>query len=422
MSATPARARTVAIVRHSFYPFELNIKREAEALRGAGFGVHVICLRNEGETAHEIIEGVHVYRVPVRHRRGKILRYLWEYNAFFVLASLKLARLHRQHRIQAVQINTMPDYLVFTALYPKLTGARVVLHLHEPIPELFEAMFSGRWYTPAFVAVVKWVEKVSIRFADHALTVTEEMKRNYVRRGAAASKITVVVNVPDDRFFRLEQYAHLEAKIVRIKAEERARGVFRVLTHGTIEERYGFDTIVKAVARVRTEIPGIQFRFMGAGDFLGEVQALARREDVGDRVQHLGFVPFEQMIEEILLADACIVAVKKNPYSVLVHTNKMYEYIALHRPVIASRLEAVAAYFPGDALWFFEPGDDAELAETLRHAHVHAEQSQHHVAVATAIYERFRWEREKQIYLAVHGVSDAGALRCCRYKKGGIRR
>jgi glycosyltransferase involved in cell wall biosynthesis len=303
----------------------------------------------------------------------------------------------------------MPDYLGFTALYPKLTGARVVLHLHEPIPELFETMFGGRWYTPAFVALVKWTEKVSIRFADHALTVTEEMKRNYVRRGAAANKITVVVNVPDDRFFRLEQYVHLEAKIARIKAEERARGVFRVLTHGAIEERYGFDTVVKAVARVRAEIPGIQFRFMGAGDFLGEVQALARREGVGDRVQHLGFVPLEQMIEEILLADACIVAVKKNPYSVLVHTNKMYEYVALHRPVIASRLESVAAYFSGDALWFFEPGDVADLAETLRHAHTHAEQSHRRVAVATTIYKQFQWEREKHVYLAVYGASSAAA-------------
>ena len=186
-------ARAVAIVRHSFYPFELNVKREAEALRDAGYQVHVICLRGPGEAAHETVEGVDVHRLPVGHKRGKILRYLWEYNAFFVLAAIKLARLHRRLRFAAVQVNTMPDYLVFAALYPKLTGAKVVLHLHEPVPELFLTMFPGRWYTGAFVWTVSRVEQASIRFADRALTVTEQMRQNYARRGDDASKISSII-------------------------------------------------------------------------------------------------------------------------------------------------------------------------------------------------------------------------------------
>ena len=406
MTAAGARAANAmgaaAIVRHSFYPFELNVKREAEALLGAGFDVHVICLRNDGEAARETIEGVHVYRLPVGHRRGKIIRYLWEYNAFFALAALKLARLHRQHRFRAVQVNTMPDYLVFTALYPKWTGARVVLHLHEPIPELFQTMFGGRWYTAPFIALVKIAEKWSMRFADRALTVTNEMKRNYVQRGADAKKITVIVNVPDDRLFRLERYPHLVEKVARIKADERARGVFRLLTHGAIEERYGYDTIVKAVARVRGEIPGIQFRFMGTGEYLGEVVDLAAREGVSDRVVHLGFVPFETMIEEILLADVCIVAVKKNAYSVLVHTNKMYEYVALERPVIASRLDSVAGYFADDALLYFEPGNADDLAAKLREAHAEPGQMTRRVAAASMVYAQLRWDKEKLIYLGTY--------------------
>ena len=221
----------IAIVRHSFYPSELNVKREAEALRETGFEVHVICLRGENEAARETIEGVEVHRLPVGHRRGKIFRYLWEYNAFFVLAAVKLAGLHRRLHFRAVQVNTMPDYLVFVALYPKLTGARVVLHLHEPIPELFETMFEGRWCTPAFVTLVTIAEEMSIAFADHCLTVTDEMKRNYVSRGANAEKITVIVNVPDDRYFRLERYEHLRSKVEATRRDERARGVFRVVTH-----------------------------------------------------------------------------------------------------------------------------------------------------------------------------------------------
>jgi glycosyltransferase involved in cell wall biosynthesis len=397
-ASAPARKR-VAIVRHSFYPSELNVKREAEALRDHGFDVDVICLRGENEAARETIEGVVVHRLPVGHRRGKILRYLWEYNAFFVLAALKLAGLHRRLHFRAVQVNTMPDYLVFVALYPKLTGARVVLHLHEPIPELFETMFEGRWYTPAFVTLVTIVEEMSIAFADHCFTVTEEMKRNYVSRGANPDKITVIVNVPDDRYFRLERYEHLRSKVEAIKRDERARGVFRVVTHGSIEERYGFDTIVRAVAVAKERVPGIEFRFMGGGSHLSNVLALARELGVEERVHYLGFVPFDQMVEEILLADVCVVAVEKNPYSVLVHTNKMFEYMALEKPVIMSRLGAVAAYMSDDAALYFESGSHAELAECLVEAARDQQANEARVRRATALYAKHRWDNEKLLYL-----------------------
>jgi glycosyltransferase involved in cell wall biosynthesis len=253
--------------------------------------------------------------------------------------------------------------------------------------------------------VVTRGEQAAIRFADRVLTVTDQMRDNYVRRGADASKFTVVVNVPDDRLFRRERYADVRPKVEAIKAEERARGAFRVLTHGAIEERYGFDTIVRAIAHARERVPDIQFRFMGAGEYLDEVKELARELGVSDRVHHLGFVPFEQMVEEILLADVCVVAVKRNAYSVLVHTNKMYEYMALGRPVIASRLDSVAAYAPRDAVLYFEPGDAADLADKLASAAAHPDDVARRVERADAVYESLRWESEKRRYLACYGIT-----------------
>jgi hypothetical protein len=173
---------SVCIVRHGFYPAELNLKREAEALLEDGYNVHVICLRKDGEAARETVEGVQVRRLPVGHRRGRIGRYLFEYNAFFVLASLELLRLHARCRLRAVQINTMPDYLVFTALLPRLTGAKVVLHMHEPMPELFGTLFPGRRHRH-LVGAIRLAERLSLAYADHVLTVTREMRENFARRG-----------------------------------------------------------------------------------------------------------------------------------------------------------------------------------------------------------------------------------------------
>jgi len=401
MTRRPGEKGSVCIVRHSFYPFELNVKREAEALLEDGFSVHVICLRNEGEAAREVVDGVEVHRLPVGHRRGKILRYLFEYNAFFVLAKLRLIYLQLRHRFRAIQVNTMPDYLVFCTIFPRLLGAKIVLHMHEPMPELFATMFSPR-KARFLVPPIRLAERMSLRYAHSVLTVTRDMRDNFGRRGADVNKITVIVNVPDDRVFRIDHYEDTRARIAAGKKEERRRGTFRVLTHGAVEERYGPDLIVRAVARLRDEIPGIEFRFMGGGSHVDAVLALADELGVADRVHFLGFVPFETMVEEILSADVTVVPMQANPYSRLVHTNKMYEYVALQRPVVASRLDSVASYFPDDALVYFAPGDDADLARALHHVFAHPEETDARIDAATAVYETYRWSRERKKYLGVY--------------------
>jgi glycosyltransferase involved in cell wall biosynthesis len=403
------RKGAVCIVRHSSYPAELNVRREAEALLGDGYEVHVICLREEGQAAQEVVNGANVHRLPVRHRRGKISRYLFEYSAFFALASVELIRLLIRRRLRAIQVNTMPDYLVFTALIPRLMGVKVVLHLHEPMPELFDTMFPERH---AWLRLpIRWSERLSLAFADRVLTVTREMRDNVSRRGADPNKITVIVNAPDDELFRLDRYEGLVAQVASAREEERRRGAFRVLCHGSIEERYGFDLVVRAVARLAKDIPGIQFRIMGKGTFLPDVLALAKRLNVSANVVYLGFVPFEAMIGEILAADVTVIPMRSNPYSNLVHTNKMFEYLALQRPIVASRLASVAAYFPDDTIAYFEPDDEADLARCLREVFDNPQASAARVAAATALYETYRWSEEKRKYLAVYRglLGDEGA-------------
>jgi glycosyltransferase involved in cell wall biosynthesis len=110
---------------------------------------------------------------------------------------------------------------------------------------------------------------------------------------------------------------------------------------------------------------------------------------------------FETLIEEILSADVTVVPVKRNPHSVLVHPAEMYEYIALQKPVVISRLDSVAAYFSEDSLVFFEPDNADDLAEKLRFVFAHPEEMNTRIERAAEIYETYRWDREKKKYLGV---------------------
>lgn len=387
--------RRVAIVRHSYYPSELNVKREAEALLGDGFDVEVLCLRGEGEAPSEMVAGVEVRRLPVRHRRASVARYLFEYAAFFLLASFTLAWSHLRRPYQAIQVNTMPDWLVFSTLIPRITGAKIVVHMHEPMPELWKTEFSGRASSGLILWFIRRTEQWGMRYAHKVLTVTEDLKARFVERGASAEKITVILNVPDDRIFN-------PGVLEKLPAREGGEDEFQLVSHGALEERYGIWTIVDAVEQVRSDVPGIRLVLMGKGELESELVRRIAERSLEPHVRFLGWIDFEEMLARIGRADAGIVAQLENEYSRLIHTNKMYEYVALERPVLMARLEAVQTTFGNDSFLYFEPGDAADLARAIRELHGDARRRKDLVARAGAVYARHVWSLERLRYLEVY--------------------
>jgi len=108
------------------------------------------------------------------------------------------------------------------------------------------------------------------------------------------------------------------------------------------------------------------------------------------------------MLQELHAADAGIVAQESSPYSNLVHTNKMYEYIALGKPVLATRLKSVSAYFGDDAIGYFEPGNPESLAAAISDLVQHPEKRRLRAENARGLYDRYRWEKQREIYLSVY--------------------
>ena len=230
----------VAFVR--FHGYDPSTRREAEALRDAGMEVHVLCLAGQSEIdgvvhrADELVDGVHVRRFRISKRRGWRGGVPVAMGRWFVVCFVALTMLHARRRLRVVQVSSLPDFQIFAALVPKLTGCRVVFFQKEPFPELF-ATITGRTGLSKVLAVV---ERLSMRFADHTLTVTEELRRTAVGRGADPDRIDVVLNATPR--------AAWAPSVARPATHE---GEFVVLCAGTIEERYGHLHLVEAVALAR---------------------------------------------------------------------------------------------------------------------------------------------------------------------------
>jgi glycosyltransferase involved in cell wall biosynthesis len=380
----------ILVIRQYRFPNDIRVRREVQALLDDGHRVDVIGLAADGEPLRETWQGVRIHRLRMGTRRSSAPRYLFEYGAFALFAAVLAAALHLRRRYDLVQVHSLPDPLVFAALVPKLLGAKVQLDLMETMPEFFATRFpqAGRRAN----RIVEAAEQASIRFADHVITCTEQMKEAFVGRGAPPAKIDVILNSADESIFDAERHP----------PRERTPGRFELIVHGTIEERYGIDTAIEAVALLAGEIPELELQVFGKGSYREELERLAAERGVADRVHiRRDFVPLDDLVHAVSQADAGVVAMKRDPFRDLTHCNKMYELITMRRPQLMSRTRSVEAYFDDDCFAWFESNDPADLARAIRRLHADPALADELVANAAARNAPYRWEHQRDHYQQV---------------------
>jgi glycosyltransferase involved in cell wall biosynthesis len=376
----------VCIIRHNYYP-DSHVRRDAEALARAGHEVHVIALRRPGQAPREVLQDVTVHRLPVEHHRGTVLRYAWEYLSFAFLACLTVARLHLRRRFRVVEVDNMPDVLVFSAIVPKLLGAKVILYIFDNMPELLQVIWKVKPRHP-LVRILAWMERLSVGFADRVIVSQETARRVVVARGVPESKVSVVLNSADEAIF------HPRPRLV----QPQPTGPFEIVTHGAILERYGVQTLLDAVPLLAKQGLDVRVQVFGEGEYRKSLEAQARRIGVADRVIFRGFVPQDELLATLARADLGYVGMLCD----LMLSNKLVEYVSLGIPVVVPRWPTFQHYFPEETVTYYDAGDVKSLvAAILAVAHNPAE-ARLRATRATAIYQGYRWSVQQEAYIGVH--------------------
>ena len=193
--------KRMAVVSFSGFPGDPRPRRAAEAFAEAGMSVEVICLKDAGAPKSDTFKGIQIDRIGIENSRHSKLGYVLQYCLFILIAFTMLTLRFPVRRYDVVHIHNMPDVLVFAALVPKLFGSKVILDLHDPMPELMMTIFNvgqESWAVKATVFLERW----SIAFADVVFTVNRTCEELFIWRGGAASKIPVVMNTPNEQIFK----------------------------------------------------------------------------------------------------------------------------------------------------------------------------------------------------------------------------
>jgi glycosyltransferase involved in cell wall biosynthesis len=379
------------MIVHAAYPQDVRVMREARVAVAAGYEVDVVALRETGEPRNEVVDGVHVFRLPISHHRGiGALGVLREYLGFVMLASVVAGALAARRRYAVVQVHNPPDFLMLTALVPRLLGARVVFDIHDLSPDMFAMRFQGRPGSGPADTALRLIERWATKLADVVITVHEPYRRELAARGVPADKVIVVMNSLDE---------HLLGPARDLPPSPG----FRIVYHGTITPSYGVQLVVEAAARLSDAIPDLRLELYGEGDSLPDIQSAADELGITDRLTVSGrYLPQAEVLERVAGASIGVIpnlATRLNQFAL---SSKLFEYVALEIPVVSADLPTIREHFDEDEVLFFRAGDAASLADAISAVAADPSAALARADRALARYRRdYRWHANAARYAAV---------------------
>jgi glycosyltransferase involved in cell wall biosynthesis len=269
----------------------------------------------------------------------------------------------------------------------------VVLDLHEAMPEFFTSRFP-RASNPLTRAMLRWQERRSIAFADVTLSVNEAMHDRLVGLGVSPDRLRIVRNSPALARFDPSVSPHRSFA---------ADGAIRLVYAGALTPTYELDVVIDAVSRLTDERPDLDLRLelYGRGDSEPILRTMVAELGLSGRVTFHGRVPLEAVPAALAATDIGLAPTRLDGFTALSLSTKVFEYAAMGKPVIASRLPMVERAFPPRTVGTYVAGDAGSLARAIAAVADDPVTRARSVTAAMEVVRRSSWEVEATGYLSL---------------------
>jgi glycosyltransferase involved in cell wall biosynthesis len=375
------------MVSYSFYESDNRVRRYAETLVKQGYLVDAFSLKPRNAKADtEVIDGVTVHHLQGRQKDEKSqFDYLTRLARFGINSAKLLTANHRRAPYDLVHVHNPPDFLVFAAWYAKLKGARIILDIHDVVPELYANKFpAGAEFV---VKALEWVEMMSMKMADHVIVSNHLWHEKLVRRSVPAEKTSVLVNHVDPALF------------YRRPRMRDANGKVSLVFPGSLSRHQGLDLAIAAVDKLRKTVPDLELEIYGVGQAKPDLVDMVDRLELNRHVHFRDVVPLHQVADIMANADIGVVPKRADSFGNEAYSTKIMEFMSQGVPVIVSRTRIDNFYFDDSVVCFFEPENVDNLAEKIAQLARDKAYRQTLGERGFAYAQRHSWDQKKGEYL-----------------------
>jgi glycosyltransferase involved in cell wall biosynthesis len=347
--------KVLLLVENNAYPFDVRVRREAHALRDAGYQVTVISPRSAAQPWHEQIDGISVYRFPAPPGGVGLLGYAFEFGYATLVMLLLTAWVAVRKGIDVIHVANPPDTLFVIGALFKLFGKQFVFDHHDLAPETYLSRFNKP--SPNLVyKILRVMERCSYAVADVVIATNESYKQMALTRGSKTSdKVFVVRNGPP-----------LSFKPVEPDPDLAKRANYLVGYIGTMGPQDGIDYWLRAIREMVFTLDRRDFLavIIGSGDALTSLEALVKELQIEPYVWFTGRISDLEARTYLSTVNVCVHPDPSNPLNDKSTMNKMMEYMALGKPVVSFDL-VEARFSAQEAALYVRPNDELEFAERV---------------------------------------------------------
>lgn len=389
--------KNILMLAYTHYPCDTRIRREAETLVRHGNRVTMLALMEEDTPRTYELNGVTVVELRAgKYRGGNAASYMLSYLRFLLPAFLSCIGRFIRGEIDIVHVHNMPNFLVLAAIMPRLFGKKLILDIHDSVPETFEGKFNNP--SPLLFKLFCLEERICCALAQRLICVNEVQRDTLVRRGIPADKITVILNVPDH---------HILDDRRSNRAGSHQKETFDLVYHGTIHRIQGLDLVIDAMPQLLERIPELHLHIIGIGPHLDSLVQQARSLGVADRVHFsMRVYPLNEILVMLESKDLGIVPNRRSTATDLMLPVKLLEYATIGLPTVVPNLKTIRHYFSRDMVTYFEPEDQVSMVEAITGLYINERKRSEQARRAREFMVRYGWERHQtdlvRIYDALH--------------------
>ena len=381
--------RKICMIAFTEYESDARVRRYAETLTQRGDMVEVIALLTDLEpNSVETLNGVTIHRIYRRKKDGlSPWSYALQHMSFLIKASGAIRKLHAHQNYDLIHVHNIPDFLVFAAWYPRLTGTKLILDIHDLVPDLFESKFSSG-PKRLYIAALRLIEKLSIKFVDHVIISNDLWRERLVARSVEDARCSVFVNNTDTQIFKRH-------------ARTRSDGKFIVIFPGTFQWHQGLDIGIRAFSQFRKRVPNSEFHLYGGGTekIETELETLVRELGLEGSVKFCGIASLEKIVQVIADADLGVVPKRADSFGNEAYSTKIMEFMSQGVPVVVSRTAIDTFYFKEDDVRFFDSGDHEAMAKAMCEVAENESLRQSLIAHGLAYVDQNGWTSKRREYL-----------------------
>jgi glycosyltransferase involved in cell wall biosynthesis len=352
------KSNILIIVQNLPVPFDRRVWQEATSLQRAGYGVSVICPKKKIYTkSYEKLEGVEIYRYRLFLEADEgVVGYFIEFIYCWLATAFLAVRVFLKRRFGVIHACNPPDTYFLLGLLFRIFGVKFIFDHHDLCPEMYVA--KGRPRSGVLYNGLLLLERWTMRSAALVFTTNQSHRQIAVQRDNVPEDKVVIVRSGPSR-----SWASLNLETPSLKQGRK----YHVMYLGEMCEQDGVDYLLRAISiysNLVTETDTL-FTLVGGGPDQARMRQMAHDMGLDSWVHFTGRVSDEDLWAQLSTTDLCVDPDPKTEWSDMSTMNKMIEYLAFGKPVVAFDLRE-HRFTAGDCAEFVEANNEEAMAHAIR--------------------------------------------------------